>query len=333
MFRIIISTVLVGLFFLGCETKRQNFEPEKVAGSVRYDGTLPASISDVSRYGATLANGQIITKAGLGKVRLPEGYGLLGEFDERFIAASACGKLLVLDATGATVFEYTFEHTVASASVDNNTLAVVDASNRLSLIDMETRTVRYSHKQDNVYALDSRIAAPYFLSSLVLFPTLDGKVVIVDRESATLVRDVVISSEQFFNNVIFLDVVADRMVVATSKRVISINPNATVFLDADVKDVIVLENRVFVFTKDGRVMLADADLNVLKERKFPFAVFSGVMHGEFVYVVEKGGYLIATDLDLTTVNVYKLPDEINAPTFVTHKTVFVDNRSFTLNHQ
>ncbi|MBE0494931.1 MAG: PQQ-binding-like beta-propeller repeat protein [Campylobacterales bacterium] len=330
MFRTIVSMVLVALVFLGCETKRQNFEPEKIAGSVRYDGTLSSAIVDVSRYGATLENGQVITRTGLGKVVLPKEYGFLGEFDGKLIAAHPDGKLLVLDQAGAAVFEHTFTHTVASASVNGDELAVVDASNRLTLMDMETKTVRYSHKQDDVYALDSRIAAPYFLSSLVLFPTLDGKVVIVDRKSATLIRDVVVSSEQFFNNIIFLDVVADRMVVATAKRVISINPNTTVFLDADIKDVIVLENRVFVFTKDGRVMLADADLNVLKERKFPFAVFSGVIHGEFVYVVEKGGYLIATDLDLITTNVYTLPDEIDTLIFATKETLFVDNRSFTL---
>lgn len=330
MVRTFFIAVLAVLLFTGCETKRQNFEPESIAGSVRYDGQLPTPIADVSRYGATLENGAIITLDGIETVRLPEGYAFLGKSEDKFLATTPCGRLLVLDAKGKKVFEHTFSHTVASAAVSGGEVAVVDASNRLTLMEMGSGTVRYSHKQDDVYAIDSRIAAPYFLSSLVLFPTLDGKVVILDRTSATVIRDVVVSSEHFFNNIIFLDVVAERMVVATAKRVISINPNTTVFLDADIKDVIVLENRVFVFTKDGRVLLADADLNVLKERKFPFAVFSGVIHGEFVYIVEKGGYLIATDLDLVTTNIYKLPSKIDTMIFATKNTLFVENRSFTL---
>lgn len=44
-------------------------------------------------------------------------------------------------------------------------------------------------------------------------------------------------------------------------------------------------------------MLTDADLKVLKERKFPSA-FAGTIHGDFIYMIEKGGYIIATDLDL-----------------------------------
>lgn len=175
------------------------------------------------------------------------------------------------------------------------------------------------------------MAAPYFLSGLVLFPTLDGKVVIIDKTSGKIIRDVVISSERFFNNVIFLDVLGDRLVAATAKRVISINPQSTVFLDADVKDVILLENRVFVFTKDGRIVLTDADLKVLKERKFLFATFSGVIHGEFVYVVEKNGYMIATDLDLITTNVYELPSDIDAKMFTTKDTIYFDDRYFKLN--
>lgn len=333
MLRTLFIAGLIGFFLVGCETKRQNFEPETLAGKVRFDADLPGTIVDVTRNGATLDNGQIVTSTGLREVTLPEGFLLLGEFDEHFVAATTCGKLKILDASGASVYERTFDNGVASASIEGDLLAVVDSTNRLMLIDMKTDEVRFSNKQDDVYALDSRMAAPYFLNSLVLFPTLDGKIVIVDKTSASVIRDVVVSSDQFFNNVIFLDVVADRMVVATAKRVISINPDATVFLDEEIKDVIVLENRVFIFTKDGRVVLADADLNVLKERKFTFAVFSGVIHGEFVYIVEKGGYLIATDLDLVTTNVYELPSDIDTMIFATKDTLYVDDRYFQLSQR
>jgi len=105
------------------------------------------------------------------------------------------------------------------------------------------------------------------------------------------------------------------------------------FLEEEVKDVIVLENRIFVFTKDGRVILTDADLKVIKERKFPFATFAGTIYGNYVYMIEKGGYIIATDLDLVSVNVYKLPDQIESFMFTTGDTLYYGNHFFKLNRK
>ncbi|NLC28350.1 MAG: PQQ-binding-like beta-propeller repeat protein, partial [Campylobacteraceae bacterium] len=323
MIRSLIALGCVVILFTGCGTKRQYFEPESVAGKVKYDQNLPAQIVDVSRHGATLENGQIITQKGIIETRLPKGFVFLGEYGDRYIATSKCGDIIIIDGSGNKIYSRTFKQGIASASLQENVLAIVDRSNQLLLLDTQKDEIYFQSRQDTVYALDARIAAPYFLNSLVVFPTLDGKVVVVDKDTGRIIRDVVVSSEQFFNNVIFLDVVDDRMVVATSKRVISINPNMTAFLDVDVKDVIVLKERVFVFTKDGRVLLTDSDLNILKERKFSFAVFSGVIHGEFIYMVEKNGFLIATDLDLRTVNIYGLPSKIDTMVYATHDTLFV----------
>ena len=330
MIKLFLISVSVLFVLSGCGTKRHYFEPEQIAGKVKYDASLPAEIVDVTKDGATLANGQIITQAGLRDIKIPPNTLFLGAYEGQYIATSECGNLVIVNQDGNIMYERKFPQGIASASLQKELLALVDRANQLILVDMKNDEIIYKNRQDSVYALDARIAAPYFLNTLIIFPTLDGKVVIVDNKSAQTIRDVVVSSEQFFNNVIFLDIVADRMVVATSKRVISINPNTTVFLDADVKDVIVLEDRVFVFTKDGRVILTDSDLNILKERKFPFAVFAGVIHGEYIYIIERGGYLIATDLDLRTVNVFKLPDEIDTMVYTTKSQLYVGNRSFRL---
>jgi hypothetical protein len=327
-----VTLLAIGAIFIlaGCGTKRHYFEPETVAGEIRYEGTLPDEIVDVTKHGATLANGQIITQAGLRDIKIPPNTFFLGAYEGRYIAASECGNLVIIDSSGKTVYERKFNQGIAGASLQGDMLALIDRTNQLLLVNTQSDQIVYQNPQDTVYALDARISAPYFLNTLVIFPTLDGKVVIVDKKSTKTIRDVVVSSEQFFNNVIFLDVVVDRMVVATSKRVISINPNTTVFLDADVKDVIVLKDRVYVFTKDGRVILTDADLNILKERKFPFAVFAGVIHGEYIYMVERGGYLIATDSDLRTVNVFELPDEIETMVYTTQSQLYVGDQSFKL---
>ena len=198
------------------------------------------------------------------------------------------------------------------------------------MIDTKIDKIIYKKSGDKVYAHDSKIAAPYFLTSLLIYPTLDGKLLIIDLKTNKLLRDVVVKSEKFFSNVIYLDVLGDRLVAATKQRVVSINPKSMSFLDKEVKDVIILKNRVLVFTKDGKVILTDADLKVLKTKKFKFASFVGTIHGEFVYIVERAGFLIATDIDLISSNVYELPDDIESYVFTTDDKLFYNDHYFKL---
>ncbi len=322
--------LLALLVLSGCGTKRENYEPSSLSGEIDYDGSLPADIIDVVRDGATLENGQIITKTGLKDVKLPEGYTFLADFDEKYIATSRCSDLIIVDNNSTLLYSKQFDSVVASASLRRDMLAVVLGDNSVQLMDIKSDKILYEKSGDKVYAHDSKIAAPYFLNSLLIFPTLDGKLLIVDLNKKRLLRDVVVKSEKFFSNVIYLDVLGDRLVAATKERVVSINPKSMAFLDESVKDVIILQNRVLVFTKDGRVVLTDADLKVIKSKKFNFAAFVGAIHGEFVYIVERGGYLIATDLSLITSNVYELPDEIESFVFTTDDKLFYKNHYFKL---
>ncbi len=241
--------VVVSLFILqGCGTKRQYFEPKDVSYAISYDGTLPSEIVDVTRGGATLKDGEVITKDGLKDIKLPKGYTFLGDDKGKYLATSTCGNLIVVDANSKILYSRKFDTQVASASIKGSLIAVVLSSNRILLINMKTDKEVLNSRQDDVYALDSRIAAPHFLSTLIVFPTLDGKLLIVDSKSGKIIRNVVVGNEKFFGNIIYLDVLGNRLVAATKKRVISINPKSMGILDEDVKDVVVLKNRVFYGT-------------------------------------------------------------------------------------
>ena len=328
-FRSIIVLFCVAFVFFGCETKRKYFEPEEYKSKVSYDGTLPAEIVDLTRDGATLANGQYITKNGLDSFVLPKGFRFFGEYANHIIAGDDSGVLHVYDENKNLLYENKFSSAIASASLNGGDLAIIDASNRLSIISMRDNSVKFTLKQDDVYALDARIAAPFFLTTLVLFPTLDGKIIIVDRDANQVVRDFVLSSEQFFNNPIYINAIGDRMVVATADRIISIVPGRTTFYDDEIKDVLALDDRVYVFTKDGRVVWLNNDLNLVKEEKFQFAFFSGVSENGLLHVVEKNGYLIVLDKDLNYTQIYKLPDVIEHMTFVTKRNLYTGNKIFT----
>lgn len=319
---IIMASVL---FLAGCGTKREYFEPKDIYANIVYTGSLPSSIKDVSRYGAVLENAQIITSKGLSSFALEEGFTFIGEFDGRLISANKSGLLHVMNHSGQVLYEKKFDRTVVVASVYKDRLAVVDAGNFLHLIDMTKDEIYFTNKQDSVYALSAKVAAPHFLNFLVLFPTLDGKLVIVDWKDGKLIRDVVISSEPFFNNLIFLDVIGDRLIAATSKRAISINPNKTNFLDESIKDVTIVNDKIVFMTNDGRVLVTNSDLTTLHERKFLFAVFVGSMSDEEIYIAERNGHLIVSDIQLEDVKIYELPDKIEKLIFMANDTIYFDN--------
>ena len=316
--------------FQGCGTKRQYFKPKGISYNVSYDGNLPASIVDVTKGGATLGNGEVITKKGIKDIKVPVNFSFLGDDHGKYLIASGDGRLEILDNNSKVLYKRKFETQVVAASIKKSVIALILSTNRLMIINIKSNKEILNSKQDDIYAVDSRIASPYFLDSLIIFPTLDGKLLIADRKSGKIIKNVVVGDEKFFGNIIYLGVLGNRLVAATKKRVVSINPKSMEILDVDVKDVVVLKNRVFVFTKDGTVILCDADLKVLKKKKFPFAVFAGAIYGDFIYMIERGGYLIATDVDLISTNIYKMPDNIDSYLFFTKNALYYKDKYLKL---
>ncbi|MDR1554603.1 MAG: PQQ-like beta-propeller repeat protein [Campylobacteraceae bacterium] len=319
------------LFISGCGTKRQYFEPQDLQGSVRFEGTLSSDIKEVTRDGASLKNGAVITREGNEvNINLENGYSFLGEFDGKFITASPSGFLHIKNSEGKVIYNKNIGAMIASASIDGDILAVITSDSVLLVVDTNSNATVFQKKTDSMPSLDSRIAAPYFLGNLIIFPTLDGKLVIVDRSSGTLIRDVVVSGEREFNNIIFLDVSGDRMLASTAKRIISISPDSINYIDEEIKNAIVAGDRVFVFTKDGRVILADLDLKILNEKKFPFAIFSAAAAKNKLYIIEKRGYLIKSDLELKSFEVLKLPFDIEDSLFAADGKIYYIDSFYTL---
>ncbi len=332
MRRAALGIVFLVLFFSGCSTKKY-FMPQEVAGAVDFDGKLPAPIIDVLREGATLQNGQFISEQGLEPYRLPKGYLFIKRAGKYYLAADRCHRVEVIDATTKKkIFQKDFKMKApVAANFKDGILALVFDNNSLLLLNTATGEKIYSSNQTPDIAVDTKIANPYFLGKLVLFPTLDGKIIVVDSRSGRELRTLIVGTHRYFNNVIFLDVIDEKLIAATPNKIISVTPQFTNSLDVELSDVLYVKNRVYLLTKDGRIILTDPELNPLKERKFNFAHFTGAIYGEFIYIIEKSGYIIAVDKDLRVANVFELPEEIDNYIFTAHDTLYYDDKYFKLN--
>lgn len=332
----ILSIAISAIVFGGCSSKSY-FEPKQIEGKIDFDSKISSKLVAVNAQGATMENGQFVTKKGIGKFSLPSGYEFLSQTGSLVVAGNDFGDVIVFDDNGKEISKHNFDLKVATAAAKDGKLALITSDNTSVLFDYQKSEILFKQKNDTAIAVDSKIAAPYFLEALVIFPTLDGKLLVVDTNEKRVVRDVVVSSEKNFNNIIFFDIIDNKLVAATPTKVVSINPRNANFLDADVADVIFVKDGIYIFTKDGRIILTDTDLRVVKEKKFPFARFVGVIHGKYIYAVEKEGYLIATDINLATSNVFKfsapfygLSSTFEGFLFTSGDSIFYDNKQFKL---
>lgn len=319
------------LLFSGCGSKYY-FEPkdEEIKGEISYSGKLPAEIVSIVRDGATLKNGQFITKySEIPSVRLERGAFYLNQSEQYYIAQSGKNLILINKQTEEKIV-IALENIPVSASIDGNLAAIILDTNTLIIYHLESMQIIF--KQDNVPAPanNTLIASPYFLNDIVVLPTLDGKLVVVDKKSMQLVRNIVVNGDKFFNNVIYLEAIGDRMVAATPKRIISVSPSVINTFDANIRDILFFEDRIFIFTNEGEVILTDRDLNVTQRKKFRFAHFTAANHGKDIVILETQGYMILLNDTLEYSRIERLPDAIDVRTFSATDKIFIGDHFITI---
>ncbi len=321
------SIIALSFIFSGCGSKYY-FEPkeEEIKGKVSFNDSIPSPIISIVRDGATLKNGQFITKySEIPNVYLPQDTQYLNQTEDYYLAGTYRSLLLIDKQTNEQI-SIAFDNTPISASMNGPLIAVIFDNNTFVLYDLNRGQITY--KQDSTLAPTNNtlIAAPYFLSDIVIVPTLDGKLVIVDRNNMQMIRNIVVNGDKYFNNVIFLEAIGNRMVAATPKRIISVSPSVINTFNANIKDVLFFEDRIFIFTSEGEVILTDQDLNEKRRVKFPFAHFTAANHGRNIVILETQGYLIALDDELQNSAIFALPNEIDEPTFSSMRKIFIGNK-------
>ena len=137
--------------------------------------------------------------------------------------------------------------TVSQASPDG-----VFANNEKALYSIKSKELIFKDQGNPPSAVDSRIVNPYFLNELVLFLTLDGKIDIINSQNKKLLRSMIVSSEEHFNNIIYFNVIDNNMFAATSYRLLSLG-DKEMRQSYELRDVIFNKEGVWLSTKQGEV--------------------------------------------------------------------------------
>ena len=313
----ILSIIAITLFLItGCADKKY-FEPANTDGDYSQNPKdMPASIIGFNRSGATLSNGQVITKDKISTYKLPEGYEFINGDKNVLIAGDNKSKIIIgeenIEVGGIVV----------AATLKGSTLAMVYSDNSFALYDIKRKKYMLKEYLPESLANDVRITNPVFLTNIVLFPTLNGRVLVVSLKQNKIVKTIVVDANGTFNNIIYLSVINDTLITATSNKIVVVGTNDLNIKDYEIRDVTVHNNDIYLATIDGQLIKLDINLNEIAKKKYKFARFYALAFGTSLYALESQGFLIKIDENFKHDKIYEFSfDEKD-------KAIGLDNRFY-----
>lgn len=320
--------LLTAIFILtGCGSKKY-FEPENVKSSLKVEeSSLPSPIKSMNREGATLEDGTIITKDGVSEFKLPEKF--------QFLNVSNTGKVLSTNYKDKLLIgneELDVENIVVAASLKDNKLALVYANNSIELLDLDTKKTLFKEYLTISLANDTRIANPHFMGNLILFPTLNGKVVIISSKSNESVKNISVDLDSQFNNIIFLQVIEDEqtLIAATANKVVSISTKNILSKEYELRDIIVNGKNIYLATIDGSLIKLDLALKELASKKYKYSKIHALAFTDSLYAIESQSFMINVNNDFTNDRVYDFDFDNEERLIVIGNKIYTESRKITL---
>ena len=326
----------VALFNSGCNSKKF-YTPAKIDGRIIFSQSFSAPIIYNNRYGATLKDGSLLTQNGIipmnkqARNLIPKNAKFLNESGGYYIFAKGCESLVLVRVSrldeeafdsgtcpikeeNSTCTEDEMEVEVGScvitASLKDDLLAFVAVDNSMNIVSLPSKESKFSQKGSSVIAVNQLVAAPIFLDSLVVFPSLDGRLLVVSTQNYETQRNIIVSSEKFFNNIIYLQGDDSRIFAATPKKLISIISGQQFSYTEELKDIIFYNGYLYALTLEGKIAQLDHTLREVNTRKFEYASLEGMIRADnTLYTYEKNGsFVIALNLSNFSYNVYQAQD-------------------------
>lgn len=302
----LLLVILFSIILTACSSK-EVFEPKLVSGDWKNSGDTSKEIIDTTLDAALLDNREVFIDNNTTGIFIEENHRLIASSDGWIISSNIDGNLTLQFITDKSMVEsFELGKTIATASVKDNTLAVLFADNEMALYTISTKELLFKEQGSAPIIVNAKIVKPYFMNDLVLFLTLDGKIVIANVAQKKKLRTIIVSSEDHFNNIISFNVVEDKLIAITGTKLLSF-AQQEIRTKYEIRDVFYDDKVIYITTKQGDIVSLTPELQVIAKAKFPFAHFLGLIsYKDKLYALEKEGYLIEASKDLLTYDVYEV---------------------------
>lgn len=324
----LVWSCVLFVLFVGCSEKKY-FTPNKedVIGEVKFDDTLKTPIIQSNKSGAVLKDGTLVLKDGIYKIALKDNFTFLNTANNLILVANYTNNTLsILNKDGKELYSFPFDYMPISAALQNNILAVVLADNSIVLWDINTNEKLFSHKSANAYTITSKMASPVFADSTIIFPVFDGKIIVVGLDNLKILRTITLGNANFFNNIIFLELDGNNLIVATNKKLMTILGNKDYSYEININDIAYINNKIYILSLEGEVVEFDLLLNKLHSKKFQFANLSAIIFKDSLYTLESQGYLIKINPNDFIDSIYKIDIDAYQGSFYTDDTLYYDDK-------
>lgn len=330
MKHIFVGLSLCGAIFISGCSHKEVFKPANVKGEWKNAGRLSAPIQQLSQSSAMLENGHILTKEGEKSLKIATENRLINVSGGWVITQNKDNNLELFPESGTggnVVLE--LKRTVAAASIQDDTVAILFSNNEMALYSLQGKKIIFKESSSAPIAVDARIANPYFLKDLALFLGLDGKIVIVNIENKQVLRSIIVGTEEYFNNITYLNVIENNMVASTANGLLALSGKEE-REKYEIRDIAYTTEGIWLTTKQGEVVALTPTLQYKAKQKFPFAHFVGIsVQNDRVYVLEQEGYMIALSKNLLSYDVFDV-DMDHDPVFVGNDRFYFDDRYITI---
>jgi len=318
--KILLATTIASTLFLGCSSK-QYFDPKET--SSLSTSNMGDKIIHYTRDGATLASGRVLTKRQLVNLKLEKGFYFINNSNQAAITADLQGNCHIVTVKGVAA-KAKFPQALVAGTIIGKYLVYVLQSNNYGVYDFEKKRIVFSNESSKAYAIDRRIANPLRVDKLVVIPTLDGKLVILDLTTLKIAKEMFVSTEKVLNNIIFLAEINHTLIAATQNKILSLSTKGKKELNTPISELAMNNGGLYAFAKDGRILRLNNELTIIAEKKFKFAHFSVAgVDDEKVYALDKQGYLIVANKNLNKHKVYNF-DEVDDFAFVSDDKIYYD---------
>ena len=282
--------------FIGCGTKQ--FESSE-AKSINLKSKNNLELKDYTKKNLTFYDIEL-------KYVKPTSFiddGVRGEIVNYDINHTKLGKFKKIDKDLATYKDeikiihnnkiIKLPYLVYLASKKGNLIAIVFENNAYGIYDLDKDKLVFYKKDDDVIVAKYLGEKPIFYNDLILFPLLNGKIAVVDKNRFEFIRTIDISDDFIIDNIIYMNIVNNNLFMATPKRLVLFNPNFLIDYKDSIKHIIDLNGFLYLFNNEGKIIKFDSNLKKIKEVEFPFASFfaPSICKGN-IYTITYSGYLI-----------------------------------------
>lgn len=214
---------------------------------------------------------------------------------------------------------------IAVSISDDKKAAMVLIDNTIALYDFANSRQLFSTSNINPLAINQLVATPEFLDTMILYPTLDGRIIVVNKAAHTVVKNLLIGDLPYFNNILYL-YTNDRVLIALNqKRLIAIKDGKEYTYEATFRDAKYYKGHIYALTLDGDVLELDENLEVTNHILLPYATLSGLIFDKgYLYTVDIKGTIIKIELKTFDVSSYKTNLKAKRNLFYTNDMLYYD---------